>query len=187
VTRGVRRALPGPDRPLPVPATPEARALDAAWTSAFDTGAPFRLAEELARDGWTTGTVARLQELVDAAQAARSGVTRAAARPGQLAALLARTAHTLMLMAPLSVHAAFDWLRVLATEPVWHAVDRPGGLAYAGPGDRRPLDVWTARVPHRLAPLAYAAGLAPEEAARAGTLDEDDLRTLAALRGHPVS
>ena len=187
MTRGVRRALPGPDRPLPVPATPEARALDAAWTATFGAGAPYRLAEELARDGWTPGTVARLHDLVDAALAARSGVTRAAGRPGQLAALLARTAHTLVLMAPLPVDAVFDWLRVLATGPVWHAVDRPGGLAYAGPGERRPLDVWTARVPHRLAPLAYAAGLTADEAARAGTLDEDDLRTLAALRGHPVS
>ncbi|MPQ99096.1 hypothetical protein GB931_14430 [Modestobacter sp. I12A-02628] len=185
---------------------------DAAWQQLFGAVPPFRLVEELTRDGWTPATVAALADVVDTALRLGSGVARAVHPPAhrtqrqELAAVLARTAHTLVLMAPLPLDHAMGWLRVLATDPVWRPADRPGGLVYAGPGERRPLEVWVAGpggraegsagpggaghgVPHALAPLAHAAGLGPAEAARlarAGALDADELRTLAALRGHPL-
>lgn len=98
----------------------------------------------------------------------------------------ARLAETLVLDAELPAIEALAWVAVFAGYPA-------GGIEAArsfAADSWRPLLDWRSAVPVEIAPLAWAAGLTPQEARDrqvAGTLTEAGLRTMAGLRGFRLS
>lgn len=101
----------------------------------------------------------------------------------------ARLAEILVAVVPFSLEEAFTWLRTIAAAPDFQAarnslIKTPTGDPDAGAPILRWRDML--RGPGAsLAPLAWAAGLTPQETRdryRAGTLTETGLRIMAGLR-----
>lgn len=162
-------------------------ALREALDAVYDGTCPTEITKRLTRAGWTGQFVVDLQELTRLAIEHDTDICHTDTRIGPT---LESTVYHLLAMRAERWHprrlppqVALGWLTIAAFEPM-HPIYV---LDTVNNDDVR--EQWTRHLGYTLGPLAYAAGLTiPEAVTRrdTGSLDLDELRLLAALRGYPI-
>jgi hypothetical protein len=180
------------------PTASDARAaLTEAWTEVTGWVPNNGTLNSLLAAGWTVEHIHRVHRLAQHARACQTGVHLA--EPGstilKTASWLTEIARFAMSRTDLDIEEMLEWLTVLVASPdpnvamafqrLYRTDARTGGPS-TDPA-ATVLRMWRTQLPRQIAPLAWAAGLTPEEAGlrhRTTGLPETELRMLASLRGY---
>ena len=155
---------------------------------------PTAVVTGLAEAGWGHAEIERLYEFAIARPEtgwASLNVSARASDPVRVARRFVEVIALRLLPAGCGIEECFLWLAALDSAPDLGEYNRvaevTGQFSDAAREPRRELLAWRAVLPGALGPLSVAAGLDLVEAHRRnlrGELAEEDLRTLAALRGY---